>query len=132
MKRYPHLLPPDVPVWERYLARGGDGRHLIEYDVRVGLGRDPGPEYPENIRAMALDLSFRRIDAVAHHRDHITVIEITTAIGMAALGQIQAYPVLYRLTFMPSLPIFGLLVAERFESDMQVTADEKGVAYVLV
>lgn len=132
MKLYPHILPPDVPVWERYLARGGDRHHLIEYDVRVGLGRDPGSGYPENIRAMALDLSFRRIDAVAHDPSYITVIEITTAIGMAALGQVRVYPILYKLTFMPSLPIFSLLVAEKFESDMQVAADQMGVAYVLV
>ena len=132
MKRYPHILPPDVPVWERYLARGGDHHKLIEYDVRVGLGRDPGPEFPENMRAMALDLSFRRIDAVAHDSHQITVIEITRYAGLTAIGQVMIYPILYRLTFMPSLPIVALLVAEEFESDIQVTADQMGVAYVLV
>lgn len=132
MKRYPHILPPDVPVWERYLARGGDRHELIEYDVRVGLGRDPGPEFPENMRAMALDLSFRRIDAVAHDSHRITVIEITRYAGLTAIGQVMIYPILYRLTFMPSLPIVALLVAEEFESDIQVTADQMGVAYVLV
>ena len=132
MKRYPHILPPDVPVWERYLARGGDYHQLIEYDVRVGLGRDPGPEFPENMRAMALDLSFRRIDAVAHDSHQITVIEITRYAGLTAIGQVMIYPILYRLTFMPSLPIVALLVAEEFESDIQVTADQMGVAYVLV
>lgn len=132
MKRYPHLLPPDVPVWERYLASVGGQHELIEYDIRVGLGRDPGPAYSANIRAMALDLSFRRIDAVAHNRGEIVVIEVTTAIGMTALGQIQVYPILYRLTFMPSLPICGLLVAEGFESDLRVVADQMGVEYVLV
>lgn len=132
MKRYPHILPPDVPVWERYLANGGVHHQLIEYDVRVGLGRDPGPYYPENIRAMALDLSFRRIDAVAHDPHQITVIEITRYAGLTAVGQVLVYPILYKLTFMPSLPIVALLVAEEFESDIQVTADQMGVAYVLV
>lgn len=132
MKRFPHILPPDIPVWERYLANGGRLHEFIEYDVRVGLGRDPGPGYPENIRAMALDLSFRRIDAVAYDSSQITVIEITRAVGMTALGQMQAYPVLYKLTFMPGLPVVALLVAQEFESDIQVTADKMGINYVLV
>lgn len=119
-------------MWERYLAKYGSFHDLIEYDIRVGMGRDPGPEYPENMRAMALDLSYRRIDAVGHSSRRITVIEITKLAGMTALGQVQVYPVLYRLTFMPSLPIVSLLVAEEFESDIQVTADQLGVAYVLV
>ena len=132
MKRYPHILPPDVPVWERYLAKYRHRHDLIEYDIRVGMGRDPGPEYAENMRAMALDLSYRRIDAVGHSSGHITTIEITKTAGMTALGQVQVYPVLYKLTFMPSLPIISLLVAEEFESDIRVTADQLGVVYVLV
>lgn len=129
---YAHLLPPDVPVWERYLDKYGDVYTHLEYDIRVGLGRDPGPGFEQNMRNMALDLSLRRIDAVGFSPRAITVIEITHSAGMTALGQLRAYPTLYRLTFMPSLPIQPLLVAGGLQSDIQVVLQDEQIPYVVV
>lgn len=131
-KRYAHLLPVDVPVWERYLDLHGSVYDLIEYDVRVGLGREAGPEYRENIRKMALDLSMRRIDAVGHSHGLITVMEITTAAGFKALGQMYAYPILYTLTFMPNFPVRSLLVCESLQSDIWPVYETLGISFVTV
>jgi len=130
--KYAHLLPDDVAVWERFLPQALKQYSLLEYDIRVGLGRDPGPGYDPQIRQMALDLSFRRIDCVAHSPTNITVIEITHSAGFKALGQIYGYPILYTLTFQPNLPVKNLLVCASIQSDIEPIIQTLGVPYVIV
>ena len=110
---YPHLLTEDITVWERYLELHPDLYQSIEYDVRVGDGRDPGPDYADNIRQMALDLSRRRIDAIGHTNTDITLIEITRRAGLTAVGQLFTYPVLYAQSYPTTKPVKVLLVCER-------------------
>lgn len=129
---YAHLLPPDVQVWERYLTAFRHRYSHFEYDIRVGLGRDPGPNFDPTMRSMALDLSLRRIDAIGFTPERITIIEITHSAGMTALGQLRAYPTLYRLTYMPDLPLSTLLVAAQLQSDIQVILEHEHIPYVLV
>lgn len=130
--KFAHLLPIDIEVWERFLAVHAQDYTLLEYDVRVGLGREAGPEYDENIRQMALDLSLRRIDCVAHRPTDITVIEITHSAGFKALGQITGYPILYAMTFPPLLPIKTLLVCGELQSDIKPIIDSLQIPYVIV
>jgi hypothetical protein len=127
VKTFAHLLPEDIEVWERYLKQFQKEYTYFEYDIRVGLGRDPGPEYEENIRKMALDLSYRRIDCVAHKRDRIVVIEITHSAGFKAIGQVLGYTILYKLTYMPTEPIEPLLVCGTVQSDISHIIESRGI-----
>lgn len=115
---YPHLLPEDIAVWERFLHARGHQFTAFDYDVRVGIGRDPGSHYAQNIRAMAIGLSQRRIDVVAYTATAIHIIEVTRQVGLKAVGQIMAYPTLYRQTYQPNLPITPLIVAETLQPDI--------------
>jgi hypothetical protein len=81
---------------------------------------------------MALDLSLRRIDCVAHRPTDITVIEITHSAGFKALGQIAGYPILYALTFQPTLPIKQLLVCGDLQSDIKPIIDSLNIPYIVV
>jgi hypothetical protein len=129
---YPHLLPVDIPVWERWLELHQQEYHLIEYDVRVGEGRPAPPYYPVNIQKMALDLSMRRIDAVAHTLSEIVVIEVTKRAGLKAVGQLLVYPILYRLTFDPPLGIRPLLVCEQINTDILAPLETLRLDYDLL
>jgi hypothetical protein len=128
---YPHLLPDDIKVWKRFLAAHAAEYSHFDYDVRVGTGRDPGDDYPPNIRKMALDLSMRRIDAVGHQPGKLTIIEITRAAGMTAIGQLTTYPILYRQTFNPAKLIEVLLVAETLQSDVESALRLNQLPYLL-
>ena len=118
-RRYTHLLKPDADLFALYLDTMSEPYTHIDFDVRVGLGRDPGPDFPTNIRQMAIHLSQRRIDAVGFHGDHIDIIEITTSAGLTALGQLNAYPKLYLATYFPVLPVTPVLVSYQFEADVE-------------
>ncbi len=130
--RYPHLLPVDIPVWERFLKLHGADYDRFEYDIRVGLGRDPGPTFGKNIRQMGIDLSQRRIDAIGHKIDRIDLFEITRRAGLKALGQCRAYFHLYNVTFKPALPIRMNMICEEIGTDLaQVYLDGPVKMFIL-
>lgn len=131
-KLYPHLLPPDIEVWERYLKDHKAEYNFFDYDVRVGNGKDPGPKYNDTIRQMAIDLTQRRIDAIGYKNDSITIIEITRSIGLKAIGQIKVYKILYKIKFNPHLPVNTLILGEYLQSDIAPYLDESGQKYILI
>ena len=118
-KPYTHLLKKDIIIWERFLRSEHDNYKRFEYDVRVGNGRDPGPDYTPTIRGMAIKLSQRRIDAIGHADNHIALFEVTVIAGIKAFGQCKVYPVLYRLKYKPQLPVKMILVARELGSDVE-------------
>ncbi len=123
---FPHLLKEDIEVWERFLRHSANIYSRFDYDIQVGEGRDPGTDFPKNIRAMALNISRRRIDAIGYTPTAITIIEISIDAGLTQLGQLLAYPCLYKLTYSPHLPIKRLLVAASIQTDIEpVLADQK-------
>lgn len=131
-QKFAHLLPIDAEVWMRFLDSDRPAFDMVEYDVRVGLGRDPGSDYEKNIRQMALDLSLRRIDCVVYNPTEIIVIEVTHSAGFKALGQIVGYPVLYTMTFLPSLPVKCLLVCGEIQSDIKPIIESLRIPCVVV
>ena len=116
--RYPHLLPIDANVWRQHHLAHGDKYTQLDYDVRVGEGRDPGSEYDTKIRHMALALSCRRIDVVGHSNSGLDIIEVTHSAGLKAIGQLISYPILYSLTYPTIRPIRPILVAGEIQTDI--------------
>jgi hypothetical protein len=129
---YPHLLPVDIEVWERWLTKNGADFLSFDYDVRVGDGRDPGESYSPNIRQMGIDLSQRRIDAVGHQPGQITIIEITRSAGLKTIGQTMAYPVLYRRKFNYDGPLQSIIVCESVQDDMTAVLNAHNIETQIV
>ena len=115
---YPHLLDPDIDVWEQFLPAYGMLYTSFDYDIRVGKGRDPGPYVQDKYRKVGIELSQKRIDAVGHRPGRIDIIEITVHADLKTLGQLIAYPDLYASTFNYRGPIQPVLVAREISSDL--------------
>lgn len=128
---YPHLLPESIAVWQRFLKHHEHEYSRFDYDVRIGRGRDPGPNIQPPYRKMAVDLSKRRIDAVGVKHNEIHIIEITPSAGIHALGQLQTYPILFVKTFMPTKPVTALLVCAELGPDVQPALDHLGIKYLI-
>jgi len=129
---FPHLLPEDRPVWERFLAIYSSHFFRFEYDVRVGQGNMPDLDLPENILKMSLDLTQRRIDAVGFTVAGIVIIEITRAAGLKAIGQLKTYPILYKSTYDPPQSIKPLLVCEELRPDILPILIAENIDYVIL
>ena len=129
---YPHLLPDDIELWERFLKVRGDQYDSFDYDIRIGKGRDPGTNVDSKIRRMGIELSQRRIDAIGHRPGSLTVIEITLSAGLKAVGQLLTYPDLYKLTYNPTLPVKTLLVAAEIQPDINQALIAHGIPWILL
>lgn len=129
---YPHLLQPDIDLWIRYLELHEDKYNNFDYDVRIGEGRDVGDIHPETIRKMAIGLSQRRIDVIGYKDDEIEIIEITLSAGLKCIGQLETYPILYKQTYRPVLPVTTLLLTEKIESDIEPILKERGFKYIVL
>ena len=116
--RYPHLLPQDSPVLTAFLVENGNRYTRVDFDVRVGTGRDPGPDFDDNIRKDALDLSRRRIDALGHTANGVEIVEVTSAAGVTALGQLLTYNQLYQRDHATEKPPKLVLAARTLQTDM--------------
>jgi hypothetical protein len=132
VRKYPHLLSVDVPVWERFLALHGHQFSRFEYDVRVGNPRDPGPQFEPNIRNLAIDISRRRIDAVGFQPDRITIIEITREAGLTAIGQLIAYPLLHSQTYPDNRPRKPLLVCETCDPNIRAALAHHSIEAIIL
>jgi hypothetical protein len=116
---YPHLLPDDIPVWERYLSVRGPQYDYIDYDVQVGFGSPSPPDISPEIEKARRHLTRRRIDAIGYTDQIITLIEVTRLADLKAIGQLVSYPLLYGITYRPRLPVRMLLVCEKLHTDIE-------------
>lgn len=127
--RFPHLLPVDADIWRQHLEAHFSEYSQLEYDVRVGDGRDPGPGFDRNMRDMAYALSCRRIDVVAHVGSGLQIIEVTHSAGFTAIGQLISYPILYRDTYPGGAPLRPILVAGEIQTDITPVLERLGIMY---
>jgi hypothetical protein len=125
--RYPHILAQDAPILTAYLKEHGARYHAVDFDVRVGTGRDPGKDYDDNIRHMALDISRRRIDALGHKPGSVDVIEVTDAAGTTSLGQLLVYKRLYDIEHNPEQPATCIIAARSIQTDMLSAYQAAGI-----
>jgi len=56
-KLYPHLMPREIIIWEKWLELNQQRFELYEYDIRVGESIIPPPNIDANIAQMAVDLA---------------------------------------------------------------------------
>ena len=113
MAKYPHLLPNERRIWEKFLELMGKKWERFEYDVRVGKGIDPGPKVPEPWRSLAIKLTQKRIDVVGYAEDGIWLFEVKPDASLGALGQVLAYKYLYMRDKQPTEPVHVAIVTNR-------------------
>jgi len=132
LRKYPHMMPADIPVWERFLEAYGDAFIGFDYDVRVGEGIKPPPEVEDEFKKMWRELTKKRIDVVGYRDDYIAVIEVKPYARLSALGQAIAYRELYLRYFSPPQPVRALVVCERVDPDVMEVFEQYDVDVITV
>jgi hypothetical protein len=129
---YPAMLPAEIAVWRAWLRLHAGEYDRFEYNVRVGPGFDPGPNVAPNDRQMSLDITRKRIDAVAWAGNQPTIIEVKDRAGLSAIGQLMGYIVHWKIE-KPFTPApFALLVANRLAPGVDTVLNAHSLLYVLV
>ena len=132
LRKYPHMFPLDIAIWERFIARYAADFSGFDYDIKVGTGTEPVPGLGPEYRRMQEILSKYRIDVVGHKSNALYIIEVKPEAGTIAVGQIETYTRLYARDYAPSVPIVGAIVTDRELPDMRFITSEKNVEYFIV
>lgn len=117
LPKYPHLLPADVLLWERFLDQYPDYFESVEYDVHVGGAVDHSPWWSDKFRIEASWLASKRIDVVGHRKGEIWIVELKPEAGLSAIGQLIGYELLYQKRYSPTWPLVKCLVTNLLTPD---------------
>lgn len=132
LRKYPHLMVSDVAIWERYLDTFADLWDSFEYDVRVGEGITPDASHPAHIQSMAVALTEKRIDVVAHRGILTTLIEVKPSAMLSAIGQLLSYQILFEERYPLKGPVNIMLITDRAGPDLANLCKKFGISVVVV
>ena len=91
LAKYPHMMPEDVALWERFIPFHSYFFDSVDYDVHIGEGASFLPTGEDTPDGRQNRLYQRKIDVVGYRNSEIWVIEIKPTADMATLGQILTY-----------------------------------------
>jgi hypothetical protein len=101
----PGFLPKDQIIWTNFLDSHPEIPADIDYNVRVGKGFDPGPNWEPSARQAAIANSQLRLDAVVEWQGAWWIFEVKPRCGASAVGQLLQYEVLYEESYPNNRPI---------------------------
>jgi len=131
-RKFPHLLPKEVLIWNKFLDVHQKEYESFDYDIHVGFGADLPERVSPMIRKIALGLTRKRIDVVGYKPNSITIFELKPEAGLSAIGQCLAYYYLYRREFRPKRKVLMRIVSTTTSRDTKDTAAAYGINWILV
>jgi hypothetical protein len=126
LAKYPHMLPNEVEIWERFLRNHAREFEGFDYDVHLGEGIEPPPDVPPEIKRAAKILTQKRVDAVGYKGVEIWIFEVKPYAGLSALGQVSGYLAMYRSQFKPTARLVGAVVCEGIDPDVKKLMRKRG------
>ena len=130
--KYPHFLPSDTEIWDRFLKSKHNKFTSVDYDIHVGDGQEPNPNYPPNIIAMTKVLTQLRIDVIGYTTDEYTIIEVKAWPGVSAVGQLVCYRDLYLRQYKPPKLPQLLLVSNTITPDIEYCCNANYIQSIVV
>jgi len=131
-RKFPHLLPKEVLIWNKFLDKHEKEYDSFDYDIHVGEGAELPEDISPMIRKIALGLTRKRIDVVGYTPTAITIFELKPEAGLSAIGQCLAYYYLYRREFKPKRRTFMRIVSTITSRDTKKVAAAYGIYWILV
>ncbi len=129
---YPHMMPEDVAIWERFIARYPDAYDGCEYDVPVGTLPNFDVKLSEGTEDQTYKLYKKKIDVVAYSKEDIDIIELKPNAGASAVGQIKMYRSLFIKEFSPPIAPRCIIITDKVSDDVREFAREEGVLFTVV
>jgi len=113
--RLPGQLPVEAALTRAFLLEHGAAYHWIATNVRLGVGDDPGPAYPDYARRYAVATTQKRADLVGFRDKTVDIFEVKVQANLSEIGQLIGYKTLWNREF-PATPADLLGVIARHMS----------------
>lgn len=105
---------------------------VFDYNLRIGQGRDPGPQFDEGTRKTAIMSTQFRVDAVGFKGEVPFIHEVKRDGGPPQLGQLLSYDAIWRAQRLSPQDPKMVLVCADFKENALHLAQESDVALVTV
>ncbi len=152
--KYPALGVAEILVWREYLRlhetefsplpqfwldyrqttaqappSPGD---VFDYNLRIGVGQDPGAGFDDATRQQWVEKTRLRIDALAFQGDHPFVFEVDRHAGSKEVGLLLGYLAAWRATKLTAADPAGVLVTADMNQNAMHLVRETGIQLVTV
>lgn len=132
IQKFPHLLPEESQIWQRFLDILGGNYDRFDYDVHVGKGAPFGKEKDEKYREMWTHLTQKRIDVIGFSAKNLTIFEVRPRADLPLLGKLIGYKQLYVASVHPTLNILLAVVSDRVDDDDAFVFSQNAVKIFIV
>ena len=129
--RYPHLGPEDAAIWSKFIQRKPNFYDLVEYDAKVGEGRDYSEHPDDQYKADMVLLSRKRIDVIGFKAGEIHIIELKPKATLSAIGQVIGLMKLYQAENQTTAKIMPVIITDEILPDMANLCGQMGVLLFL-
>ena len=126
------MLPPDIPVWYRWLALYGSMVQRLYYDVLLGGPFLTPEELTDPFQRMWAYNTSKRADALVETLDELWIIEVSDFPGLRALGQLATYQTLWIEDPKIMKPERLLLVCGQIDNDIGAACLKYGIQLYIV
>jgi hypothetical protein len=116
--KFPHLGPEDEAIWRKFIEQNPSEYSTVEYDVRVGEGRDYSEHPNDEYKADMIHLSKKRIDVIGFKLDEVHIIELKPKASLSAIGQVLCLKELYKRQNKTSLKIKPVIITDELLPDV--------------
>lgn len=126
------MLPPDIPVWWRFLEKWGFGIERLWYDCLLGGPFLTPEEEKDPLKKSWRYVNSKRPDAIAETKNEVWIIEVSANPGLRAMGQVFSYQMLWQED--PKIDKIDrmVLVVETLDTDLgAAVAKMGGLIYVV-
>lgn len=129
---YPHMMPEDVAVWNRFIDKFPDAYETCQYDFTVGSVPDFVKADPDADQASMERLYKKKIDVVARIANNIDIIELKPTCNMSTIGQVKGYKHFYVRDVKPAVTPRPVVVCGAASQDVIEFAKDEGVEVIVV
>ena len=129
--KYSRLRPEDVAIWERFIDKYPAYYESVEYDFKVGSGREYPSHFGEVIKNGATEHSRKRVDVIGYKGNEIHVIEVKPNASGNALGQVVEYTVLFREQYHGTETIVPVILTDITHPDTEHVAMTLGIKILI-
>ncbi len=126
-RKYPHMMPRDVEIWERFIEANPDIFDVVSYDVPVGDGAEFDTTVHVGVASDMRKLYQRKIDVVGRKHGMFFVVEVKPRASTAAIGQVKGYITLFKRDYTINEPVIPMIVTDQMLPEMEFLAKEERV-----
>lgn len=131
-RKYAHMMPQDVRIWERFLDTNPIPSAMVAYDVHVGSIPALPPDAPDYLRKHVQAVYPKKIDLVIYFPTQTLVTEVKPFAGLTALGQALGYRHLFAQDFpFAPLPV-ACILTDMAQPDMPSLCRWHGITLIEV